>query len=150
MATLWIDGDRGTRLRDWLQGDWAIVFSHPSDFRYDGLESDRWLAILRSEFVSRGVRPLACRRGAAEVDAGWTSELDGDGAPVRLDASDLRSRALRQRLLGMPPRFVMIVDETLGERAVLKYSAGRTSASPLDLLASVDAMRRRGGTRIAA
>jgi hypothetical protein len=42
------------------------------------------------------------------------------------------------------------VDAQLRRRGVLKYSAGRSSISPLDLLASIDALRRRNGARIAA
>jgi hypothetical protein len=38
----------------------------------------------------------------------------------------------------------------LQRRGVLKYSAGRNSVSPLDLLASIDLLRRRSPARIAA
>jgi hypothetical protein len=153
MATLCVDGEAGPLLREWLQGDWAILFSHPLDFQYQGLENDRWLAILREEFGARGVRPLACRRAVAEVEAGWTSDLTGDRSLLRLGPAgrlDLASRTLREDIVGMPARFVLIADEHLSRRAVLKYSAGRSSISPLDLLASVDALRRRHGARIAA
>ena len=54
----------------------------------------------------------------------------------------LAARNLRADILGLPPRFVLIVDESLTRRGVLKYSAGRSSVSPLDLLASIDAFRR--------
>jgi alkyl hydroperoxide reductase subunit AhpC len=150
MATLCIDADSGPRLRDWLQGDWAIVFSHPADFQYHGLESDRWLAILRAEFAARAVRALGFRRDALASEAGWTGDLTGDRTLVRLDGAEASSRALRHELQRSAPRFVMIVDEDLCQRGVLKYSAGRVSVSALDLLASVDAMRRRSVLRIAA
>jgi hypothetical protein len=55
---------------------------------------------------------------------------------------DLPARTLREKLLSLPPRFVLIIDESLTQRGVLKYSAGRSSVSPLDLLASIDAFRR--------
>jgi len=55
---------------------------------------------------------------------------------------DLAARNLRADILGLPPRFVLIVDESLTRRGMLKYSAGRSSVSPLDLLASIDAFRR--------
>jgi hypothetical protein len=145
MATLLVDGETGPLLGEWLHGDWAILFSHPLDFQYQGLENDRWLAILREEFGARGVRPLACRREASEPDTGWATDLTGDRSLLRLGPG-----TLREDIAGMPARFVMIVDEQLSRRAVLKYSAGRSSISPLDLLASIDALRRRHGTRIAA
>ena len=165
MATVMVDGETGPLLRDWLRGDWALLFSHPVDFQYQGLENDRWLSILREEFGARGVRPLACGRegaprdgaprdgarpGVAEIDAGWASDLTGDRSVLRLSPVEAASRSLRDDVLSMPPRFVLIIDGQLVRRGVLKYSAGRSSISPLDLLASIDALRRRNNIRIAA
>jgi len=174
MATLWVNTgesrapaaapnvrscESGTLLRDWLRGDWAMLFSHPNDFQYQGLENDRWVSILRDEFGARGVRPLACTRGAVELDGSWVSDLIADRGLVRLESAgaeapnapvDLPARALRDDIVAMPPRFVLIVDEDLRRRGVLKYSAGRASVSPLDLLGSIDVLRRRHAARIAA
>ena len=55
----------------------------------------------------------------------------------------MAARNLRDEILNLPPRFVLIIDESLNRRGVLKYSAGRSTVSPLDLLASIDAFRRR-------
>ncbi len=150
MATLWVNGESGPMLRDWLQGDWAILFSHPIDFQYQGLETDRWLSILREEFCAREVRPLACTRTLTELDAGWASELVEDRSLVRLGGADAAARKLREDITTLPPRFVVIIDETLQRRGVLKYSAGRSNISPLDLLASIDLLRRRTPARVAA
>jgi hypothetical protein len=137
-------------LREWLDGDWALLFSHPADFQDQGLECDRWLDILRDEFRVRGVRALACRRPAGDADGSWVGELIGDHRLLRLEAPtsgaeviDMSARNLRDELLSLPPRFVVIIDESLLPRGVLKYSAGRSTVSPLDLLASIDALRRR-------
>ncbi|HEY6453619.1 MAG TPA: hypothetical protein VIX87_13595 [Steroidobacteraceae bacterium] len=150
MATLWVTGETGTALRDWLHGDWAMLFSHPADFQYHGLEVDRWLSILRDEFCARGVRPLACQNAPAALDASWVSALLEDRSLLRLGSAEPVARGLREDLLRMPGRFVVIVDEALHRRALLKYSAGRSSISPLDLLASVEVLRRRAAGRIAA
>jgi hypothetical protein len=86
----------------------------------------------------------------AELDTGWASDLTGDRSLLRLECVDVPSRTLREDIMGMPSRFALIVDAQLRRRGVLKYSAGRSSISPLDLLASIDALRRRNGARIAA
>jgi len=138
-------------LREWLDGDWGLVFSHPMDFQDSGMEHDRWLSILREEFGARSVRPLACRRVAADADAGWVGQLLQDHRLVRLhavdavneDVVDLAARNLGAEMAQLNSHFVLIVDPTLQSRGVLRYSAGRTSVSPLDLLGSIDALRRQ-------
>lgn len=137
-------------LRDWLGGDWALLFSHPADFQDKGLENDRWLAIMRDAFRTHRVSPLACRRPAGLPDGSWVGELINDYRLLRLEAApspdavvDMAARSLREEILGLEPRFVLIVDEALNRRGVVKYSAGHSTVSPLDLLASIDAFRRR-------
>jgi alkyl hydroperoxide reductase subunit AhpC len=157
MATLCLDSSdcSAPLLHDWLNGDWALVFSHPTDFQDNGLEQDRWLAILREEFRARSVRPLACRRAAGDADDSWVGELIRDHRLLRLraadstrmDVIDLATRNLRDEIASLTSRFVLIIHPSLQPRGVLKYSAGRSSISPLDLLGSIDALRRRSPYR---
>src|SRR5579864_4773250 len=122
-------------LHDWLNGEWGLMFSHPADFQDNGLEQDRWLAILRDEFRARSVRPLACRRPAGDADGSWVSELIGDHRLIQLraadatgtDVVDLAARNLRDEIASQTSRFVLIIDPSLQTRGVLKYSAGRNS-----------------------
>jgi hypothetical protein len=152
MATLCLDDVEGAAplLRDWLSGDWALLFSHPEDFQDQGLEVDRWQQILRDEFRLRAVRPLACRASAAAAERSWVGEMVCDHRLLRLEPDagadgriDPAARRLREQILELPPRFVLIIDPALNRRGLLKYVAGRHSISPLDLLAAADAMRRR-------
>jgi hypothetical protein len=121
-------------LREWLAGDWALLFSHPGDFQDQGLERDRWLEILRDEFRARGVRPVACQRTAGDADGSWAAELIGDHRLLRLESNgtdqgviDLPARSLREDILGLTGRFALIIDESLNRRGLLRYSAGRTT-----------------------
>ena len=126
MATLCLgDVDCSAPLvRDWLGEDWALLFSHPADFQDQGLERDRWLEILRDEFRALGVRPIACRRIGADADGSWVGELLCDHRLLRLQAAaaaddgvvDMAARNLRDEILRLPPRFVLIIDESLHRR----------------------------------
>jgi len=164
MATLWLNeaaaegssdlcSSASPALREWLAGDWGLVFSHPDDFQSGGLEIDRWLSILRDEFFRRGVRPLACTRAPPTRDTSWVSQIVSDERVVVLRESaaaapgivDLPQRSLREDMLGLRERFALIIDENLHQRGILKYSPGRSSVSPFDLLSLIDALRRRAG-----
>jgi hypothetical protein len=141
-------------LRDWLAGDWGLIFSHPGDFQEAGLEQDRWLVVLTQEFRAARVRPLACQGAAlaGRADASWVSELTGDHWFVQIEGriGDLAARQLRAELSALQSRFVMVVDEHLRRRGLLTYRPGCSRLSPLDLAASVSALRQRSGDRCAA
>ncbi len=139
-------------LRDWLGGQWGLIFSHPEDFQESGLEQDRWLIVLSQEFIAAGARPLACPDKAGRADASWVSELTGDHRVVELEGSiaDLAARQLRAEMGTLESRFVLVVDENLRRRGLLPYQPGRGRLSPLDLIVSVSAMRRRPIERCAA
>jgi thioredoxin-dependent peroxiredoxin len=132
-------------LSEWLVDDWVLLFSHPQDFRNDSMETDRWLSIMHDEFLDRGVRPLALSRSPLELDRGWVSEIIADESLVTLD-SNRRSGAaavLRHQLDVQYGRYVVIIDPELEQRGVLRYvQTSIKQMSPLDLLHSVDAMRR--------
>jgi hypothetical protein len=156
MAMLWVDssepagGNAAPPLREWLAGDWALLFSHPGDFQDQGTETDRWLAIVRDEFRLNEVRALSLARCGAVSDTSWVASLFGDRRRVPLEAPpgsgapiDLPSRALRADVLALAPRFVMIIDETLRRRGVLRYrAAGVPRICALDLLATIGILRR--------
>jgi alkyl hydroperoxide reductase subunit AhpC len=137
-------------LHEWLGGNWALLFSNPEDFQPRAKGKDRFLGELRREFDARALRAITIKRDGLP-EGSWLDELHFDRELIRLrepafaaaDAISFAARALRGELLTLQSRFVLIIDGALKRRELLKYSAGRHSASVLDLLASVDALRSR-------
>ena len=153
MATLVPDGLNMARpgsrhhvsLRDWLVDDWALIFSHPRDFGHDGFESDRWQYIVRDLFRNRHLRPvsLATEQSPAGTDCIAAVTADDTLLALSLPAGH-ETRALRERLVSLQGRFVLVIDGGLQARAVLRYVQSRAQPlSPLDLLPAVDALRCR-------
>lgn len=134
-----------TTLRDWLAGDWGLLFSHPEDFQEHSLEQDRWLTIVGEELRACGVKPLACATQPSQRDASWASRVMNDWRTLRLDGpvADLAARALRPEIAALGVRFVLLVDAGLRRRAALPYRPARMTLSPLDLAAAVSTLRRR-------
>ncbi len=135
-------------LREWLAGDWGMLFSHPEDFQDRSLEQDRWLTIVAEEFHACGVKPLACTTQPGRRDATWVGTVVRDWRTLRLDGAvaDLPARQLRAEIAALRSRFVLLVDANLRRRGALPYQPGCSRLSPLDLAASVSALRRRAPT----
>jgi hypothetical protein len=148
MATLRVceatdDGAAGSSisLREWLDGRWAILFSHPEDFIRCELELDRWLDIVGNAFRQARIRPLALSRRAGAIDQGWVSQLSGDDCSVSLHERmngqsllDFHSCRLRACLGRIEQRFAMIIDPAPCQRRTLLYGAAEEPPSPLDLV----------------
>jgi alkyl hydroperoxide reductase subunit AhpC len=140
----------GRELHEALNGDWALLFSHPQDFGPAPSKMHRWLEQLRYELNARRVRAIEVRREGGASSASWIDQLQLDPELVRLreppfaaaDPISFAARALRAELLTQSCGFVLIIDGALKRRGVLRYSAGRSDVSVFDLLASIDALRR--------
>jgi hypothetical protein len=139
-------------LRPWLRGHWAMLFSHADDFACHDLESDRWLVVLGQMLGSAHVRPLALEsRAESHRDSGsgsWVTQVGGASVTVateeprvRLRLIDLQACALRDSVLRLSSRFVMIIDEALRPRRTFAYAAGDRLPSPLDLAALAGKLR---------
>jgi thioredoxin-dependent peroxiredoxin len=140
----------GRDLHEWLGGAWALLFSNPEHFEPRRRDQGRWLDGLREEFGMRDVCALALKRDRGLTESSWIGKLSFDRQPVQLrepsfaaaDQVSFAARALRGELLTLQSSFVLLIDDSLRRREVLKYSAGRCAVSVLDLLAAVDATRR--------
>ena len=148
MATLQVrelanNGSAGSSvsLRKWLDGHWAILFSHPEDFIYCELELDRWLDIVGNAFRRAHILPLALSRSTSPIDKGWVSQLSGDDRSVSLHEGmtgrallDFHSYRLGACLERIDQRFAMIIDPSPCQRRTLLYGGAEEPASPLDLV----------------
>jgi hypothetical protein len=148
MATLYLDHINRSlpTLREWLDGNWGLLLSHPSDFEDQSVERDRWLEVLGAQFRASGVKPIAYRCMSGEPDRGWVSTVIDDERRVRLTYSeviDIPARRLRDQASEVPARFAIVVDPSLTSHVVLMYLAGTLlTISPLDLLGSIGKLRR--------
>ncbi len=152
------DAAGAASLSEWLQDDWAILFSHPDDFVRCELESDRWVTVTQSAFAAARARPLALARPYRPLDCGWVSRVNGGArlvplggdarlAPRRgpagrwIDLADFHAHRLQEDIEAMSERFVMIIDASLKRRRTYAYGAPEGLPSPLDFLRWVRALR---------
>jgi alkyl hydroperoxide reductase subunit AhpC len=146
-------GERSTEfsisLRHWLDGRWAVLFSHPDDFVHCELELDRWIAIVGGAFRQARVQPIALARRQRPVDRGWISAASGTSARVMLYeeprsdwcAVDLAARRLHEHISASTQRFAMIIDATMRRRKTFLYDAAERPPSPLDLIGLASKLR---------
>ncbi len=133
-------GEPGRPLRSWLRGSWAVVFSHPQDFRRCDFELDRWLAVIRRAFAHARVRALS----VARASAGWSAHADGEQCTLLFAGGDPAERALAAHLSQFAGRrFVLVIDERLSVRRTYSYDALTEVPSPLEFLGWAQAARER-------
>ena len=138
-------------LRNWLRGDWAILFSHPDDFVRHGLEMDRWLVVAQRAFADRGIRPIALASPKHDPERSWVTQVTGDSRAVLLQAPsqqhfgpvDLQAPALREEIERPGRRFVMIIDAELRKQKRFSYESLSDLPSPLEFLGWAEALRTR-------
>lgn len=115
----------------WLDGDWALCFSHPGDFSRSDLESGQGRAVVRDAFAAAGVRPLISQRTDSPAAGSWFMLVDGVTARLP-NLPEPRSTDERQ---------VTVLDDTLNFRRQLLYSSTDTAPSLLDLVAATWMLR---------
>ena len=148
------DGIESVPLRAWLREGWAVLFSHPLDFVRCDFEMDRWLAVIQGAFSGTRVRPLALAASGAASTASWIAAVSGDvrrallcapAAPPR--GRDLPAARLHSAIASLSAaRFVMVIDESLGNRRTFGYDTLDQVPSPLEFLGWADAARARRAT----
>ena len=64
------------RLHDWLDGSWALFFSHPKDFTPICTTELGRLAHLKPEFDRRGVKLLGLSVDSVDDHAAWAADIE--------------------------------------------------------------------------
>jgi hypothetical protein len=127
-------------LRRWLDGNWALFFSHPDDFACRGFEADRWQVVLQEAFGEAGVRPVAAFDERRPAFNGWVTDVGG--TLTRL--ASVHAARIREATASASCRVVAILDESLQTRRLFAYSPALQLPSPLDLVATARRLRGVG------
>jgi alkyl hydroperoxide reductase subunit AhpC len=137
-------------LRDWLQGRWGLLFSHPHDFASYGFEMDRWLVHTQQALAASRVAALAIANGSDAPQSSWINEIGGADIVIRWsDAHRIggvmqaRERSLISTVINQTTRFVLVIDESLRPRRTYAYSPTDRLASPIELAWMTHRLRER-------
>jgi thioredoxin-dependent peroxiredoxin len=69
---------------EWLDGSWAVLFSHPKDFTPVCTTELGSMASLQDEFAKRGAKIIGLSLDPVESHAKWAKDIeDVGGSPVR-------------------------------------------------------------------
>lgn len=139
----------GTSLRDWLSGQWAVLFSHPEHFAPHPSTPAGFVTVLADDFSACGVKPIAIVNHP-DAAASWLDFAGADRAVISLADSDrsasvvdLPERALAQTIARMTTPFVIIIDAIARCRSTITYrpqsGAGRRTVE--DVLRMVQILR---------
>ena len=139
-------------LRDWLQGRWALLFSHPHDFASYGFEMDRWIVHVQETFAA--ARACALSLASSEgIGNTWVEEIGGSQIAIRWSdahriggAMQARERTLISTVISQQSRFVLILDESLRPRRTYSYAPSDRHPSPIDLAWMAQRLRERSVT----
>lgn len=136
-------------LRDWMQGRWALLFSHADDFASDGFEMDRWLVHVGQAFATAGLSAIVIAKDGG-ARSSWVTRVGGAAMIIRWSDAHraggsmcTRERSLVSTVLGQTTRFVLVVDESLDPRLTYAYSPGDRLPSPIDLVWMAHRSRNR-------
>jgi alkyl hydroperoxide reductase subunit AhpC len=144
-------GATPTRLREWLGGKWAVLFSNPEDFAPHPTTPEGFITLLADDFAACGVKPLALgRSNGATVN--WLDFAGADTSAVVLDLDsncgqlvDLAERTLALKISRLNSRFVIVLDEKARCRTTITYDSRRLERHRTieDVLTVVQVLHRR-------
>ena len=128
MATLAIDqpcnAASNIALRHWLNGSWAVLFSHPEHFAPNASTPKGYLTCLASILAENGIKLIELQSQAR--GGSWIDESDPERRLVSLatssaDVLDLHAHTLIKKIQGATRPFVMVLDQLSRCRTTLNY-----------------------------
>jgi thioredoxin-dependent peroxiredoxin len=64
------------KFHEWIDGSWAVLFSHPKDFTPICTTELGYLASIKPEFDARGVKIIGISVDPAENNIGWSKDIE--------------------------------------------------------------------------
>jgi alkyl hydroperoxide reductase subunit AhpC len=136
------------KFHDFINGSWAILFSHPADFTPVCTTELGTVAKLKPEFDKRGVKILALSVDPADSHQKWIGDINETQSttvnfPILADAdrsvSKLYEMLPANPINNMTVRSVFIIDDKKNIRLTLTYpaSTGRNFAEILRVIDSI-------------
>lgn len=146
---------RVKRLREWLDGRWGILYSHPEDFAPHPSTPRGFIARLAGEFDHCNAKPIALGKDVGAAPESWLNIASDDDSLVIIDMDgvdapviDLAERALALQLAEREGRFVMVLDPNGRCRSTINYQPRRIDRPRTlsDILSVVEVLQG-GGSR---
>jgi alkyl hydroperoxide reductase subunit AhpC len=148
---------RKARLREWLGGQWAVLFSHPEDFAPHPTTPEGFITLLADDFAACGAKPISLDDGRGEESTpSWLDFAGADTTNVVLNSDvesahvvDLAERTLSMKLERLAShsasRFVIVLDEKARCRTTITYNPTPVSRHRTieDVLTVVQVLQRR-------
>ena len=134
---------------DYIEGRWAVLFSHPADFTPVCTTELGQVAKLKGEFEKRGVKVIALSVDTAVSHKGWIPDINVTQGcevnfPILADAdskvSKLYDMIHPESLDKMTVRTVFVIDDKKKIRLMITYPAS-TGRNFTEILRVIDSLQ---------
>ncbi len=144
------DSNQGSiQFHQYIEGSWAVLFSHPADFTPVCTTELGQVAKLKSEFEKRGVKVIALSVDTAESHKGWIPDINSTqncqvNFPILADhdakVAKLYDMVHPTSLDKMTVRTVFIIDDKKKIRLMITYPAS-TGRNFNEILRVIDSLQ---------
>jgi alkyl hydroperoxide reductase subunit AhpC len=145
------------QFHDWLDGSWAILFSHPKDFTPVCTTELGAVARLKPEFDKRGVKVLGLSVDGVADHEGWSRDIEAtQGVALNFPLLADKDRAIATAYDMLDPtaeatqtvRSVFVIDPAKKIRLTLTYPAS-TGRDFGEILRTIDSLQLTSSRSVA-